>query len=70
MHQQEWIARCAARLRTQWPRVPQAQLNELAEELRVRALRALDEPESAAVGWLNLGIPTDVVAARSRDEHA
>jgi hypothetical protein len=49
--------------------VPQAQLNELAEELRVRALRALDEPESAAVGWLNLGIPAEVVAARSRDEH-
>jgi hypothetical protein len=70
MYQQEWVARCAARLHTQWPRVPQAQLNELAEELRVRALRALDEPESAAAGWLSLGIPAEVVAARSRDEHA
>jgi hypothetical protein len=54
---QQWIERCAARLHEQWPRLPDDQLREVAEQLRRDAERHLDEPERAAADWLRLGIP-------------
>jgi hypothetical protein len=59
MERQEWVARCSLRLHEQWPRVPREQLEEVAEELRGRALRQLDEPELAASEWLQRGMPTE-----------
>ena len=57
MDRNEWIARCTARLHAQWPRVPEAQLDEVAEEIRQNAARQVDEPEHAASEWLRHGIP-------------
>lgn len=62
MERQEWVARCSARLHERWPRVPDAELRELAEELHGRAQRQLEEPELAAVDWLRRGLP-DVSAS-------
>jgi len=57
MDQNEWIARCSARLHAQWPRLDRQQRDEVAAELwddtRWRDL----EPEQAAVDWLRQGIP-------------
>lgn len=57
MDRQEWVARCSARLHERWPRVPDAELRELAEELHRRAQQQLEEPELAAVDWLRRGLP-------------
>jgi hypothetical protein len=57
MEAQQWIQRCSARLRQQWPRVPAEQLDELAEELRRNLERQAEDPERAAVDWLRQGIP-------------
>lgn len=52
-----WVARCAARLQQQWPRVPPDQIDELAEELRAELQRRAEDPERAAAEWLRQGIP-------------
>jgi hypothetical protein len=57
MNRQEWIARCTARLREQWPRLALEQLQEVAEELHHDAQRQLEEPERAATQWLRQGMP-------------
>jgi len=57
MDSQDWVARCAARLHDQWPRLPDEQLREVAEELRRNAERQLEEPEHAAFEWLRHGMP-------------
>jgi len=57
MDSQDWVARCAARLHDQWPRLPDEQLREVAEELRRNAQRQMEEPEHAAVEWLRYGMP-------------
>lgn len=57
MNRQEWIARCSARLREQWPRLTIEQLQEVAEELHDDTQRQLEEPERAAVQWLRQGMP-------------
>ena len=57
MNPQDWVTRCAARLHDQWPRLPDEQLREVAEELRHHAERQLEEPEHAAVEWLRHGMP-------------
>ena len=57
MEKQEWIARCSARLREQWPRLTLEQLREVAEHLHDNTQRQLEEPERAAVQWLRQGIP-------------
>jgi hypothetical protein len=53
----EWLARCAERLHTQWPRLPRDQLEEVAAEIQRNAERQVKEPEHAAAQWLRLGIP-------------
>jgi hypothetical protein len=58
MDPQEWVARCTARLHQQWPRLPDDQLREVAEELRRKVERQSDDPEHAALEWLRRGIPT------------
>lgn len=57
MDPQQWVARCAARLQRQWPRVPPEQIDELAAELRVELERRAEDPERAATEWLRQGIP-------------
>lgn len=57
MNPQDWVTRCAARLHDQWPRLPDEQLREVAEELRRHAERQLEEPEHATVEWLRHGMP-------------
>ena len=57
MEKQEWIARCSARLREQWPRLALEQLQEVAEQLHDNTQRQLEEPEHAVVQWLRQGIP-------------
>lgn len=57
MDSQQWIARCAARLQEQWPRLPADQLREVAAEIQRETQRAIDEPEHAAAVWLRQGIP-------------
>lgn len=52
-----WIARCTARLHRQWPRLPDDQLREVAEELRREVEREANDPEHAAVEWLRRGMP-------------
>lgn len=59
MDTQQWVQRCAARLHEQWPRLPDEQLCEVAEELRREVERQADNPEHAAIEWLRRGIPTD-----------
>lgn len=58
MDRQEWIARCSARLRTQWPTVPAEQLTEVAAEIQLRVQQQLENPQCAAVEWLRQGMPT------------
>jgi hypothetical protein len=53
MDSQEWIARAAARLHEQWPRLPEDQLREVAAEIQ----RELEQPEHAAELWLRQGMP-------------
>lgn len=57
MDPRQWVARCAARLRRQWPRVPPEQIDEVAEELLRELERRTDDPERAATEWLRQGIP-------------
>jgi hypothetical protein len=64
MNEKEWVTRCSARLGLVWPSLPREQLDVLAEEIRLRALRRLDDPEGAALDWLAPGIPAEVVAIR------
>lgn len=58
MEQQEWIARCSARLHGRWPRLQRQQRDEVATDLWNEGLWRDMEPELAVVQWLNLGIPT------------
>lgn len=54
-----WQARCAARLRVQWPRLQASDTDEAAAELwRDEKLREM-EPEHAAVEWLRRGVLAD-----------
>lgn len=57
MEKREWIARCSARLREQWPRLTLEQLQEVAEQLLDDTRRQLEEPERAAAQWLRQGMP-------------
>lgn len=57
MDQQEWIARCSARLHAQWPTVPADQLTEVAAEIQLRVQQQLADPQCAAVEWLRQGMP-------------
>jgi hypothetical protein len=57
MNSEEWVARCAARLHEQWPRVPLDQLAEVASEIQRNAQRQVEEPEHAAVEWLGHAMP-------------
>lgn len=59
VNRQEWIARCAARLQEQWPRVSHDQLVELTQEMRLERERQEDSPEYAASAWLARGIPNN-----------
>jgi hypothetical protein len=57
MDEQEWVARCSARLHAQWPRLHREQRDEAARELWLQDELRADEPETAAVKWLRQGIP-------------
>lgn len=51
-----WQARCAARLRVQWPRLQAVETDEAAAELwQDEKLREM-KPEDAAVAWLRRGV--------------
>jgi len=53
----QWVARCAWRLREQWPHADPTSLEEAAAELwHDQELRAL-APVDAALTWLRRGIP-------------
>jgi len=53
----QWIAKCAARLQQQWPRVEPDDLHDLACDLfGTKKWRAMP-PEEAALEWLRQGIP-------------
>jgi hypothetical protein len=54
VNEQEWVARCSARLHEKWPRVPEEQLREVALEIKQEVERQLSEPERAAAEWLRL----------------
>jgi hypothetical protein len=54
----QWIARCALRLREEWPRLAGADLAEVAAEIWAEDRWQLMEPEAAAVAWLRQGLPT------------
>ncbi len=59
----QWIARCARRLREQWPHADPTSLDETASELLDEVpLRAL-APELAAVTRLRRGIPDEASRA-------
>ncbi len=58
MDPHQWVARGAARLRQQWPRVPADQTDELAEELRHELECHVGDPERATAEWLRQGIPS------------
>jgi hypothetical protein len=52
-----WVARCAERLREQWPRADATSLEEAARELWAdESLRVLG-PVKAAERWLRRGLP-------------
>lgn len=53
-----WVARCALRLREEWPRLAGSDLAEVAEQIWTDARWRELEPETAAVQWLRQGIPT------------
>ena len=55
MTPEEWIERCSARLRRQWPTLAQADLDETAAELHADPRWRGMKPEKAAVAWLQLG---------------
>ena len=57
MDEQEWVARCSARLHAQWPRLQRQQRDEAARELWQKEELRAQEPEAAAVKWLRQGIP-------------
>ena len=55
MTAEEWVWRCAQRLRQRWPSPSIADLEEVAARLwQEQSWREL-EPEEAAVRWLRLG---------------
>ncbi|MBA3599277.1 MAG: hypothetical protein H0W40_18160 [Methylibium sp.] len=60
MNESQWIARCALRLREEWPRLAGADLAEVAAELWAQERWRTLEPEEAATAWLRQGIPTIV----------
>jgi hypothetical protein len=51
----DWIARCAARLRREWPNLATQDIEEAAEALLADARWRELPPEQAAVAWLRLG---------------
>lgn len=55
MDEQEWVARCSARLHAQWPRLQREQRDEAARDLWRQDHWRDQEPEDAAVQWLRLG---------------
>jgi hypothetical protein len=57
MTREEWLTRCTHRLHAQWPRVPDAQLEEVARELLARLEAHANKPEEAAHDWLRQGMP-------------
>jgi hypothetical protein len=58
MEEEEWVARCSARLHAQWPRLTREIRDETAKELAQHTRWRSQEPERAAVEWLRQGIPT------------
>lgn len=56
MSAQEWIWRCAQRLRQQWPSLSIADLEETAAELGRDARWQAMAPEQAAEAWLRQGV--------------
>lgn len=54
-----WQARCAARLRVQWPRLQAVETGEAAAELWADEHLRKMEPEQAAVEWLRRGVLAD-----------
>jgi hypothetical protein len=57
MDELEWVARCSARLRAQWPRLARPDRDEAAQELWRDERWRVQEPEQAAAEWLRQGIP-------------
>ena len=55
MTAEEWVWRCAQRLRQRWPSPSIADLEEVAARLRQEPRWRDLEPEEAAVRWLRLG---------------
>jgi hypothetical protein len=56
--QQEWIVRCAHRLRQRWRTVDIASLEEIAAQLLADETLRAKPPVDAAVEWLRRGIPS------------
>lgn len=56
MSETEWVSVAAARLRAQWPLVPEEQLEDTARELWQHACWRDQPPVQAAVEWLRLGV--------------
>ena len=58
MEENEWKARCSARLHARWPRLEREQRDEVASELWNDPRWRTMEPERAAAEWLSQGIPS------------
>lgn len=59
MSEVEWVRIAAARLRVQWPLVPEEQLTETAVQLWQHRCWRDQPPVDAAVEWLRLGVLRD-----------
>ncbi len=57
METSEWVIRCSARLRAQWPRLQREQRDEVAADLWNDQRSRQMEPENAVAAWLSQGIP-------------
>jgi hypothetical protein len=55
MSAQEWVWRCAQRLRREWPSLAIAELEAVARDLAADPRWRSMAPEQAAVAWLQLG---------------
>lgn len=59
MSEAEWVRVAAARLRAQWPHVPDDQLQDMATELWQHECWRSQLPVQAVVEWLRLGVLSD-----------
>lgn len=62
----DWLQRCADRLRRQWPHVPTEVLEDTARDLMSDYELRHKAPEVAAVEWLRRGVLSEV---GSQPEH-